>query len=1491
MKRIFTLFISLTFFLSVYSQQKTDGNLIIENNGIPTIKTVNFPAQKAISATMFGQAPDWKWAKSAGGSQDDWAKSITTDAAGNKYVIGDFSSSTITFGETTLANAGNSDMFIVKYASNGNVLWAKGAGGIDEDGCNGVSIDNSGNVYITGCFHSPTITFGNITLVNTDVSNMFVVKYDSEGNVLWAKSARCAYGCAGFGITIDVSGNVCIAGCFYNSAITFGNITLANLGDWDIFVAKYDSEGNILWAKSAGGAMMDRAPSITTDTSGNIYITGYFNSPTITFGNTTLINAGIYDVHIAKYDSEGNVLWAKSAGGDNWDEGYSITADVSGNIYITGYFSSPTITFGNTVLTRVDGSDIFIVKYDSEGNVLWAKSAGGIEHDWSNWITTDVSGNVYITGGFASPTITFGSTILTNADNWGSDDIFIAKYGSEGNVLWAKRAGGMDNEQGTSIVTDASGNINITGYFYSPTITFDTTTLVNAGGRDVFIATSTMFGQNINEEWWAKSAGGSQDDWAKSITTDAAGNKYVIGDFSSSTITFGETTLANAGNSDMFIVKYASNGNVLWAKGAGGIDEDGCNGVSIDNSGNVYITGCFHSPTITFGNITLVNTDVSNMFVVKYDSEGNVLWAKSARCAYGCAGFGITIDVSGNVCIAGCFYNSAITFGNITLANLGDWDIFVAKYDSEGNILWAKSAGGAMMDRAPSITTDTSGNIYITGYFNSPTITFGNTTLINAGIYDVHIAKYDSEGNVLWAKSAGGDNWDEGYSITADVSGNIYITGYFSSPTITFGNTVLTRVDGSDIFIVKYDSEGNVLWAKSAGGIEHDWSNWITTDVSGNVYITGGFASPTITFGSTILTNADNWGSDDIFIAKYGSEGNVLWAKRAGGMDNEQGTSIVTDASGNINITGYFYSPTITFDTTTLVNAGGRDVFIANLKITTLIASNNGPVCEGSILSLSASTIPGATYEWTGPNGYTSNLQNPVVSNNATMTMAGTYFVSVIVNGVTNYTDSTIVIVNTIPSAPIGDITGPATFCQGQTGVEYSVEPIAYATGYVWTIPSDATIVSGANTNTITVNFSNTAVPGSFTVYGTNDCGDGIVSLPYNVTIGTCVTVSGMASYPNIANTPLDDLTINLKNGYGSVVGTTTTTTNGFYSFPGVPSGNYSLNVSTTKTWDGVTASDILLFHRHIVNTYTLSGIFLASGDVDLSNDLTASDVLLMKKRIAHVSNSFPSGDWLFNNQLLTVDSSNITQNFNGIVYGDANGSYIPTETDFDVRYQGNISIGSANESIGELTLPVIISNMPNLGSFQFTIQYDASKLQWLGVTDWYPGIDMAMVANPAPGLLTFVWAADANGINISQGTLCNLRFDSKLAGSSAISFENNPTKKEFSDYEGNLFAPQYTNGNIGSATNITDPASSEVAVYPNPSNGQFTLDLTAIQPGTFAISLYNSLGVMAYQKSVVGVNGKTRLNLNMTTLPDGVYLLRVQGNNVNYITKILITK
>ena len=445
-------------------------------------------------------------------------------------------------------------------------------------------------------------------------------------------------------------------------------------------------------------------------------------------------------------------------------------------------------------------------------NWQWAKSAGGTGSAFGLIVSTDAIGNVFMTGYFKSPTITFGTTTLTNA---GSNDIFIVKYDATGNVLWAKSVGGAYDERGQSVSTDASGNVFMTGYFISPTISFGTTTLTNT----------------------------------------YASNLY----------------------SDFFIVKYDTSGNVLWAKSAEGAYDDSGQSVSTDASGNVFITGIYYSPTITFGKTTLTKANptrnYSDIFIVKYDASGNMLWATSAEDGvFNDDGRSVSTDASGNVFIAGYFASPTITFGTTTLTNTNSsWDIFIVKYDSSGNVLWAKSAGGTAYDIGNSVSTDAIGNVFMTGIYYSPTITFGITTLTNANnVADIFIVKYDASGNVLWAKSAEGTWYDLSYGVCTDVIGNVFITGAFYSPTITFGTTTLTNVNAAnDIFIVKYDASGNVLWAKSAGGTGYDEGYAVSTDASGNVFLTGNFGSPNINFGTTTLTNTDTTGSfRDIFIAK-----------------------------------------------------------------------------------------------------------------------------------------------------------------------------------------------------------------------------------------------------------------------------------------------------------------------------------------------------------------------------------------------------------------------------------------------------------------------------------------------------------------------------------------------------------------------------------------------------------------------------------------------
>jgi hypothetical protein len=187
----------------------------------------------------------------------------------------------------------------------------------------------------------------------------------------------------------------------------------------------------------------------------------------------------------------------------------------------------------------------------------------------------------------------------------------------------------------------------------------------------------------------------------------------------------------------------------------------------------------------------------------------------------------------------------------------------------------------------------------------------------------------------------------------------------------------------------------------------------------------------------------------------------------------------------------------------------------------------------------------------------------------------------------------------------------------------------------------------------------------SISVTWTNGTVQHIAAVPTNQLIvltepGSSFALSGTITYPNGPHTPLSGVVLNLKNNSGEIIGTTETNAAGFYNFPGLVNGNYTLQVSTSKPWGGVTASDVLLFKKHIANIAFLSGIFLASGDVNGSGVLSAADVLLIKKRIGAVTNSFPMGDWLFDNIPVVVNGSNIVQNFSGLCYGDANGSYIP---------------------------------------------------------------------------------------------------------------------------------------------------------------------------------------------------------------------------------------
>jgi hypothetical protein len=440
-----------------------------------------------ISCSLFGQAPNWLWAKRPVGGSYEGGLDVAQDASGNTYVLGYYSSNPFTVGTTTLGKVGSNDLCLIKYDTAGNAVWAKGVGGIVDENPKSIKVDSSGNCYIAGYFESPSISFDAITLTNANfpTNDIFIAKYDASGNVAWAKRV------GGTGedwcndIALDGSGNCYVTGMFTSSSISFGSTTLTLSGGGDIFVAKYDAGGNVVWAKREGGTGPEIGYAIAADGNGNIYTVATFHALPTTIGTNVFANVGAKDIVLMKFDTSGNLIWAKHTGSPGHDFPYGIDVDGSGNSYVTGYFDGPTFNFGSTTLSNAGGADIFLAKYDAAGNPVWAKGAGGSSNDNALDVFVNSTGQSFLVGSFASSSISFGANTLTNA---GGSDMFVASFDAAGNTVWEKSVGGAGHDDATGIFANANGMSFVTGSFSSSSTLFGTISLTNTGSSDLFLA-------------------------------------------------------------------------------------------------------------------------------------------------------------------------------------------------------------------------------------------------------------------------------------------------------------------------------------------------------------------------------------------------------------------------------------------------------------------------------------------------------------------------------------------------------------------------------------------------------------------------------------------------------------------------------------------------------------------------------------------------------------------------------------------------------------------------------------------------------------------------------------------------------------------------------------------------------------------------------------------------------------------------------------------
>jgi len=407
---------------------------------------------------------------------------------------------------------------------------------------------------------------------------------------------------------------------------------------------------------------------------------------------------------------------------------------------------------------------------------------------------------------------------------------------------------------------------------------------------------------------WNAFLGGSDLDGGKGIAIDANRNIYVIGVSASA---WGSPLLPFTGQFDAFVAKLDTNGNLQWNTFLGGADFDYGEDISVDASGNLYVTG---SSRTTWGSPINPHMGGADAFVAKLDANGNLQWNTFLGGADTDSGYGITINTGGDCYLAG---TSFAAWGSPLQPFAGDRDAFVAKLDANGCLQWNTFLGSAIGDGSSGIALDTSGNSYVIGESYA---TWGSPLLPFAGPEDAFVAKLDATGSLQWNTFLGGEDTDYGFGIALDTGGNCYVVG---ESWAAWGSPLLPFAGRYDAFVAKLDANGNLHWNTFLGGPDYDWGEGIAVDTNGNSYVTGVCNS---TWGSSVNPYA---GSRDAFIANLDTNGALLWNTFLGGTSDDNGRDIAVDASGNLNVIG---SSGATWGTPICPYTGGADVFVAKIS-------------------------------------------------------------------------------------------------------------------------------------------------------------------------------------------------------------------------------------------------------------------------------------------------------------------------------------------------------------------------------------------------------------------------------------------------------------------------------------------------------------------------------------------------------------------------------
>ncbi len=733
--------------------------------------------------------------------------------------------------------SGYADWTTVKYSPGGDEIWVSKFNGPanGDDFARHIVVGSGAEVYVAGTIKS--------AMGDNDIA---AVKINSDGTQNWSVTYAGTFHDADFisGLALDSEENLIVLG------------STSEEGEYDSFtIIKYDSAGNQLWLThfSDEGIGANNGTAMVVDNAGNIIVTGNSSNENSATDWVTL-----------KYDPGGNEIWRSTYNGPG-SSSSSIGLDYAGNIITTG---SGTDEDGFANLTTI--------KYDANGNEIWVSLHSGLANGniSGEYLDIDENGNVLILG--STRTDGWDDLFLVKLDENGTvqwtqsydgpanhrdipagikidnnhnivvsgksrglgtiEDYVIIKYDSTGDELWINRYDGPTHrpDRPSAPALDSMGNIYITGGSYGESRLDFSTLKYSPDGTEIWNTRYNELGVSV--------------DVAKDMKIDPTGNIIVVG-----------SSEGAGGDEDYLVLKYNNDGSLNWNSRYDGpaLQDDTPHALALDSMGNIFVTGESRGLEVF--------TELTSL---KFTQEGSQVWVDR----YGGLddrfhiGEAISIDDTGTLVVA----------GNST-SNIGFYDFVTMKHNHDGGLAWVARYDGEAnsSDQISDMIIDSEGNIVVTG---------SSVEELPAG--DIATIKYSSDGDLMWVATYGGgaNGIDKGKSLALGPDGSIYVTGY-----------IYEEWDGYDCVTIKYDAEGNEIWANSYDGPGNGSDNGvkIAIGIDGQVYVAGS----TTAFA----------GDSDYLLISYDSDGETNWVTTYSGIDNmdDYCRDLTFDTAGNIYVTGH----------------------------------------------------------------------------------------------------------------------------------------------------------------------------------------------------------------------------------------------------------------------------------------------------------------------------------------------------------------------------------------------------------------------------------------------------------------------------------------------------------------------------------------------------------------------------------------------------------